>query len=96
MDNIQQQSNEERRHMEESPWTDMSADEIAQFLYEQPTYCMTPRQASEWDAGVDAGIQKARDNLHTTGNIHGTPAYARRFIGYGDDRQPIYEHVRVI
>lgn len=60
LDNDMQQMREEldaRRREEETPWLDMSADDIAAFLKWHPTYMMTPRQASDWWAGVESGIR---------------------------------------
>ena len=41
-----------------TPWTAMSVPEIAQFLQWHPTYLMGAKEASDWWAGVDAGIRR--------------------------------------
>ena len=42
----------------DTPWTSMSAPEITQFLEWHPTYMMGPKEASDWWAGVEAGIRR--------------------------------------
>lgn len=44
--------------MSEKRWTDMSLAELDAFMHAHPTFCMTPKQASDWWAGVETLIRR--------------------------------------
>lgn len=98
-DMAQAQADEERQRANglsyETPfyhgplWTDMSVSDIEDFLRWHPTYCMTSRQASDWWAGVEHGIRRSLEGKDRPAT------YAKHFIAYGDDQQPIFEAVRL-
>jgi hypothetical protein len=48
----------------EPQWEDMTGPEIEAFMAAHPTFCMTPKQASDWNAPIEAAIRRDLNKYH--------------------------------
>ena len=71
--------------MNEKRWTDMSLAELDAFMNAHPTYFMTPKQASDWWAGVERLIRRDLEGKRTG------RTYERVCIGTNSKEMPVYE-----
>ena len=76
-------------------WSDMTPAQIHEFMTDYPTYCMEPKEASDWWAGVERGIRIDQER-RLTGHAHGAGrTYKLVCIGGTKNGEPIYEQVEI-
>ena len=73
-----------------SQWTDMSVEDIAGFFVSHPTYCMGPKEASDWWYGVEVSI-RGELNKYDNGGYSGIGHRYRKIFDAADPRYDQYE-----